>query len=162
MEMESMNKASEEWAKHDLICVHIPVLLSLWHERLGHLSKAGINPKLSFSDYHSFASIVEMPWESSALDLVYSDISGLMPHRSLSGALYFITFIDEVTPKLWAYSTRTKDRVLFIFKEWLTMVENQMDRKFKFQGSKKKGEYKLDEFVRFYIKHGVQREYMVP
>jgi 5'-3' exoribonuclease 2 len=72
-----------------------------------------------------------VPRESSLLDLVHSDICGPMPHQSLSGASYFVTFIDNATRKVWAYPTRTKDCVFTIFKDWLAMVENQTDRKLK-------------------------------
>jgi 5'-3' exoribonuclease 2 len=72
-----------------------------------------------------------VPRESSPLDLVHSNVCGPMPHQSPSGASYFVTFIDDATRKVWAYLTRTKDRVFTIFKEWLAMVENQTDRKLK-------------------------------
>jgi hypothetical protein len=129
--------------------VDIPVS-SLWHGRLGHLSKASIMhlsksgyiPKLSFSD-HQFCEhcqygkqvtarhLISTPRESRPLDLVHLDICGPMPHKSLSGALYFFTFIDDATWKVWAYLTRTKDRVFMIFKDWLAMVKNLTDRKLK-------------------------------
>jgi hypothetical protein len=54
--------------------------------------------------------------------LVHSDICGPMPHQSLGVASYFVTFINDATWKVWAYPTRTKDRVFTIFKDWLTMV----------------------------------------
>jgi hypothetical protein len=115
---------------------------SLWHGRLGHLSKTGYIPKLSFFD-HQFCEHCQygkqvaathptsMLRESSPLDLVHSDICGPIPHQSLSGASYFVTFIDDATRKVWAYPTRTKDRVFTIFKDWLAMVENQTDQKLK-------------------------------
>jgi 5'-3' exoribonuclease 2 len=133
----------------DLFVVDI-LVSSLWHGRLGHLSKTGIThlskagyiPKLSFSD-HQFcehcqydkqvatAHPISAPRESSPLVLVHLDICGPMPHQSLGGASYFVTFIDDATRKVWAYLIRTKDRVFTIFKEWLAMVENQTDRKLK-------------------------------
>jgi hypothetical protein len=72
-----------------------------------------------------------VPRESSLLDLVHSDICGPIPHQSLGRASYFVTFIDDATRKVWAYPTQTKDRVFTIFKDWVTMVENQADRKLK-------------------------------
>jgi hypothetical protein len=110
----------------DLFVVDIPVS-SLWHGRLGHLSKAGISflskagyiPKLSLSD-HQFCEHCQygkqvttphptsVPRESSPLNLVYSDICGLMPHQSLGGALYFVTFINDATRKVWALSYSDK------------------------------------------------------
>jgi hypothetical protein len=111
----------------DLFVVDIPVS-SLWHGRLaGHLSKTGITylskagyiPKLSFSDYQfcehcqygkqvATAHPTKAPRESSPLDLVYSDICGPMPHQSLDGASYVVTFIDDATRKVWAYPTGRK------------------------------------------------------
>jgi hypothetical protein len=97
-----------------------------------------------------------VPRELSPLDLVRSDICGPMPHQSLGGASYFVTFIDNATIKVWAYSTRTKDRVFMIFKEWLAMVKNQTDRKLKSLRSDNGGEYKSNEFVQFYQEHGIR------
>ena len=48
-----------------------------------------------------------------------------MPHQSLGGVSYFMTFIDDSTRKVWAYTIRTKDRVFTVFKEWLALVENR-------------------------------------
>jgi transposase InsO family protein len=85
-----------------------------------------------------------------------------MSHQSLRGVSYFVTFIDDATRKVWAYSTRTKDRVFTIFKEWLAMVENQTDRKLKSLRSNNGGEYKSDEFVQFCREHGIRREFLAP
>jgi hypothetical protein len=92
-----------------------------------YLSKAGYIPKLSFSD-HQFSEHCQygkqvaaphptsVPRESSPLDLVNSDVYGPMPHQSLGGASYFVTFIDDATRKVWVYPTWTKDRVFTSFK----------------------------------------------
>ena len=144
------------------------MISSLWHGRLGHLSKAGIThlsrasyiPKLSFLD-HQFCKHCQYgkqvtashpasaPRESSLLDLVHSDVSGPMPHQSLGGASYFISFIDNSTRNVWAYPIRTKIRVFSIFTDWLAMVENQTGRKLKCLRSDNGGEFKSEEFVKF-------------
>jgi transposase InsO family protein len=85
-----------------------------------------------------------------------------MPHQSLSGASYFITFIDDATRKVWAYPTWTKDRVFTIFKDCLAMVENQTDQKLKSLGFDNGGEYKPDEFAQFCREHGIRREFTAP
>jgi hypothetical protein len=72
-----------------------------------------------------------VPRKLSPLDLDHSEICGLMPHQSLGGASYFVTFIDDATRKVWAYPTRTKHRVFTIFKHWLAQVENKTDQKLK-------------------------------
>jgi transposase InsO family protein len=85
-----------------------------------------------------------------------------MPHQSLGGASYFVTFIDDATRKVWAYPTRTKDRVFTIFKDWLAMVENQTDRKLKCLRSDNGGEYKSDQFAQFCRERGIRREFTAP
>ena len=72
-----------------------------------------------------------------------------MPHLSLGGASYFVSFIDDSTRKVWAYPIRTKDRVFSIFTDWLAMVENQTGRKLKCLRSDNGGEFKSEEFVKF-------------
>jgi transposase InsO family protein len=138
-----------------------------------HLSKTGYIPKLSFSDYYfcehcqygkqvAASHLTSPPRVSTPLDLVHSDICGPMLYQSLGGASYFVTFIDDATWKVWAYLTQTKDRVFTIFKEWLAMVENQMDRKLKCLRSDNGGEYKSDEFIQFYRERGIRREFTAP
>lgn len=43
------------------------------------------------------------------LDLIHSDICGLMSTRALSGAEHFVTFIDYHSRKTWIYFLKTKD-----------------------------------------------------
>jgi transposase InsO family protein len=85
-----------------------------------------------------------------------------MPHQSLGGASYFVTFMDDATRKVWAYPTRTKDRVFTIFKDWVAIVENRTDRKLKGLRSDNGGEYKSDEFVQFCRDRGIRREFTAP
>ena len=39
---------------------------------------------------------------------------------------YFITFVDDFTWKVWAYSLRSKDEALTVFSQWLAEVENRI------------------------------------
>ena len=39
---------------------------------------------------------------------VHSDVCGPMPHQSLGGASYFISFINDSTRKVWAYRLEQK------------------------------------------------------
>jgi hypothetical protein len=42
--------------------------------------------------------------------LVHSDFCSPMPQRSIGGASYLITFIDDATRKVRAYLVRSKDK----------------------------------------------------
>ena len=56
---------------------------------------------------------------------MHSDICGPMPTRSLGGAEYYVTFIDDATRKVWAYAIAQKSDVFQVFQKWLALVENQ-------------------------------------
>ena len=59
------------------------------------------------------------------LQLVHSDICGPMNVRARHGATYFITFIDDVSRKVWAYPMARKSATLQVFEKWLALVDNQ-------------------------------------
>jgi transposase InsO family protein len=46
------------------------------------------------------------------------------------------------------------------FMDWLTMVDNKTDRKFKCLQSDNREEYKSNEFVQFYREHTIKQEFM--
>ena len=52
------------------------------------------------------------------LELVHSDVCGPLKVKSFSGALYFVTFIDDCSKKLWVYALKIKDQVLEKFKKF--------------------------------------------
>lgn len=56
------------------------------------------------------------------LALVHSDVCGMMSTASLGGAMYFVTFIDDASRKVWAYPIRKKE---------MSLVENQTGCKLK-------------------------------
>ena len=70
-----------------------------------------------------------------------SDICSSMPERSLGGSRYFITFVDDCTWNVWAYSLRSKDEALTVFSRWLAEVENRTGQRVKTLWSDKGREY---------------------
>lgn len=65
------------------------------------------------------------------LHLIHSDICGLMHVHSISGYLYYITFINEFSRKTWIYYLKHKDEALETFKELKALVESQIGKKIK-------------------------------
>jgi len=115
----------------------------LWHRRLSHISEKGLNclakkdmfPGLKNADLEKCShfmvgkqtrvSFKKHPpsRKSKLLELVHSDVCGPLKVKSFSGALYFVTFIDECSKKLWVYVLKTKDQVLEKLKEFHVLVE---------------------------------------
>ena len=63
--------------------------------------------------------------------MVHSDLCGPMKTKTFGGGLYFITFIDDHSRKLWFYVLKTKDQVLGVFKQFQASVERETGKKLK-------------------------------
>ena len=60
------------------------------------------------------------------LSLVHSDIHGKMGAQSLSGAQYFLTFIDDKTHYVWMHVLKKKFEVFGQFQQWKAQVEESI------------------------------------
>jgi hypothetical protein len=49
------------------------------------------------------------------LDLIHSDVCGLMLVVSIIGSMYYVSFIDDFSRKIWIYFLKTKDEVFSRF-----------------------------------------------
>ena len=65
------------------------------------------------------------------LEVVHSDVCGKLKNKSLSGAEYFLTFIDDKTHFTWVYTLKKKDEVFQKFTEWNVMVERESRHRLK-------------------------------
>ena len=163
--------------------VHTNVDLSeLWHRRYAHLHYRALPalprmvsgiPKLQVE--HDgicrgcvLGKNVRSPYPSSdnrskgILDLVHSDVCGPMAVESMSGCLYFLTFIDDYSRKTWIFPMKAKGEVFSRFKEFKAEVENLTERKIKTLRSDNGGEYTSGDFTDFCKEAGIKREYTVP
>ena len=100
--------------------------------------------------------------DRQSLELIHSDVCGPMPTRSLGGAQYFVTFIDDATCKVWVYAIKSKDQTFSYFQRFLSSVENQSGKKVKALRSDNGGEYISKEFAYFCAKKGIKREFIAP
>lgn len=126
---------------------NIVVDATLWHHRLGHpsikkldcianvlgLSQRNKMPShcaicpLSKQKHFPFISHNNMCTE--AFELLHIDTWGPFSVPSVEGYKYFLTIVDDHTRVTWVYLLRTKDEVLRVFPELITMVETQYKAK---------------------------------
>jgi uncharacterized protein YigE (DUF2233 family) len=92
------------------------------------------------------------------LELIHSDVCGPMPSTSLSGYVYYVSFIDDYPHKTWVYFLKSKDEVLEKFKEFKDLVENLSERKIKILRSDNGGGYTSNEFGSFCRDVEIKRE----
>jgi hypothetical protein len=114
----------------------------------------GKNMKHSFSNSDSRAKGV--------LDIMHSDVCGPMSTASLSGYVYYVSFIDDYSHKTWIYLLKAKNEVFGKFKEFKALVENLTERKIKTLRSDNGGEFTSEEFKEYCKEVGIKRELSTP
>jgi transposase InsO family protein len=96
------------------------------------------------------------------MDLIHSDVCGPISTTSLSGYVYYVSFIDDFSRKTWIYFLKNKYEVFIKFKEFKSLVENLSERKIKVLRSDNGGEFTCGEFKEFYREVGIKRELSTP
>ena len=95
-------------------------------------------------------------------EIVHSDVCGRFDPKSLSGAEYFVTFMDDKSRYIWIYILKNKSEVFKKFPEWKSMVEKSRGEKIKTLCSDNGGEYTSKEFEDYLKKNGIRHERTVP
>jgi hypothetical protein len=123
----------------------------LWHRRYAHINyqeltflKRMVEEILELQSTHegickgcALGNNIKKPFPSSnnrskeILDLIHSDVCGLMLVKSLGGSSYYVIFIDDYSRKTWIYLLNTKDEVFNKFQEFKSEIENLTNKKIK-------------------------------
>jgi transposase InsO family protein len=96
------------------------------------------------------------------LEFIHLDVCGPMPSTSISGYVYYVSFIDDYSRKTWVYFLKSKDEVFGKFKEFKALIENLYERNIKILRSDNGGEYTSKEFIKFCKDVGIKRELTTP
>lgn len=75
------------------------------------LEQEGVCPRCAEGKLKRGAFPSSQSKTSDILQLVHSDISGMMPVNSLGGYSYYLTFTDDYSRKTWIYFLKKKDEV---------------------------------------------------
>jgi hypothetical protein len=147
-------------------------LCKLWYKRMGHLHQKVLptnRPDFSIEQQGvcivcKHAKVVFPSSEHKSkeiLDLVYLDVCGPMSVASITGSMYYVSFIVDFSRKTWIYILKTKDEVFSMFREFKALVENQTRKKIKVLRSNNGGEYTSKEFEGFCKEVEIKREMVV-
>ncbi|GJX10003.1 retrovirus-related pol polyprotein from transposon TNT 1-94 [Tanacetum coccineum] len=155
-------------------------LAQVWHKRLGHMSKAGLQVlekqglfgkkslgKLDFCENcvlgksHRVSFGVGRHTTQGVIDYVYSDLWGPSQVESLGGKRYFLSIVDDYSMRVWAYILRFKHEAFGKFKEWKQLVENQTGRTIKKLRTDNGLEFCNWEFEQLCIESGIARHLTV-
>ena len=83
---------------------------------------------------------------AAKLELIHTDVWGSSPVTSFGGSRYYVTFINNLSRKVWIYFLKNKSDVYDAFKKWRAMVENKTNLKVKYLQFDNRGEYEDAEF----------------
>ena len=135
------------------VVIDIPELQAN-HEGVCKGCAQGKNAKSSFPSSDNKAKGI--------LDIVHSDMCGPMTTTSLSGYVYYVSFIDDYSRKTWIYFLKGKKEVFNKFKEFKALVENLSEKKINIFRSDNSVEFTSGEFKTFCKEVGIKREFSTP
>ena len=91
------------------------------------------------------------------LELMHSDVFGLVKVPSLGKSMYYVSFIDDFSRNTWIYFLKKKFEVFDRFKEFKALVETQTKKKIKVLRTNNGGEFCSKEFEELCKKCGITR-----
>jgi transposase InsO family protein len=83
------------------------------------------------------------------LDLIHSIVFGPIKFPSISKVLYYISFIDDYSRRIWIYFLITESDVFNGFKELKSLLENQIGKKIKLLSTDNGDDFFPTEFDKF-------------
>jgi hypothetical protein len=155
----------------------------LWHRRMGHihfdnlvkvskneivremppitkptntLCKNCLQGKQTKSRFKSKEYSMKRP-----LEIVHTDLVGPTTTKGLKGEKYFMLLVDDYTRMTVVCFLRNKSEDFENFKVYKELVENEIDSKIKCLRSDNGGEFTSKEFMDYYSKHGIKREFSI-
>ncbi|RDX73620.1 hypothetical protein CR513_46744, partial [Mucuna pruriens] len=152
----------------------------VWHSCYGHLSYSGLKTLLehdmvkglpTFKSPTQFCEHClkgkhqrdlfpqQSNWYASQLlQLIHFDICGPINPTSYGNKRYILTFIDDLSRKVWVYFLVEKGEALDVFKKFKALVEKQVGVSIQILHTDRGGEYTSKEFVEFLNEQGIQRQ----
>lgn len=148
--------------------------LQVWHERMGHQSKAHVKEiltskgieisstnKTEYCDGCSFGkcqrtNFREMSKATKKGELIVTDVCGPMEEPSWSGYRFFVTFKDDFTQYRKVYFIRHKNEVAACFEQYIKSAHTQTGNMIKTIMSDNGTEYTDQAFVEIAKKNGIE------
>src|SRR4051812_6217014 len=87
---------------------------------------------------------------------------GASRRKSLGGASYMLTIIDDYSRKVWPYFLKHKYEAFSPFKEWKIMIEIQTEKKVKILRTDNGMEFCSKQFKNYCKSEGIVRHYTIP
>ncbi|GJU09225.1 putative ribonuclease H-like domain-containing protein [Tanacetum coccineum] len=154
-----------------------------WHRRMGHVNYKNMNrlvkgnlvrglpPKLFKNDHTcvacckgkqhkaSYKAITAVSSISEPLQLLHMDLFGPTSIRSIDHKYYCLVITDDYSRFCWVFFLEHKDETYPILKDFINLVENQLNKKLKAIRCDNGTEFKNGKLIKLCGEKGIKRDY---
>ncbi|GJY36118.1 putative ribonuclease H-like domain-containing protein [Tanacetum coccineum] len=154
-----------------------------WYRRMGHVNYKNMNrlvkgnlvrglpPKLFKNDHTcvacckgkqhkaSYKAITAVSSISEPLQLLHMDLFGPTSIRSIDHKYYCLVIIDDYNRFCWVFFLEHKDETYSILKDFINLVENQLNKKVKAIRCDNGTEFKNAHIIELCGSKGIKRDY---
>ncbi|GJX12280.1 putative ribonuclease H-like domain-containing protein [Tanacetum coccineum] len=154
-----------------------------WHRRIGHVNYKNMNklvkdnivrglPLKLFKNDHTcvacckgkqykatYKAITVVGSISKHLQLLYMDLFGPTFIRSIDHKYYCLVITDDYSRFCWVFFLETKDETYPILKDFISLIENQLNKKVKAIRCDNSTEFKNENLIELYREKGIKRDY---
>ncbi|GJZ62896.1 putative ribonuclease H-like domain-containing protein, partial [Tanacetum coccineum] len=154
-----------------------------WHRRMGHVNYKNMNrlvkgnlvrglpPKLFKNDHTcvacckgkqhkaSYKAITAVSSISEPLQLLHMDLFGPTSIRSIDHKYYCLVITDDYSRFCWVFFLEHKDETYPILKDFINLVENQLNKKVKAIRCDNGTEFKNAHIIELCGSKGIKRDY---
>nr|GEX99178.1 hypothetical protein [Tanacetum cinerariifolium] len=96
---------------------------------------------------------------SEPLKLLHMDHFGPTSIRSIDHKYYSLVVTDDFSRFSWAFFLETKDETFYILKDFIALIENQLNKKVKAIRCDKGTEFQNAKLIALYEEKGIKRDY---
>lgn len=146
----------------------------LLHSRLGHPGPrpfAKVFPgciPLAICDPCIMAKHHRLPYKGKfkvageRLELIHSDLSGIITPQSLGGSQYYFKITDSYSSYKFVYLLQSKSQTFSTFTQFKTLVETQTNLRIRAMVNDNGGKYTSTAFAEFVKEHGIRMHLTAP
>ncbi|GJT96235.1 putative ribonuclease H-like domain-containing protein [Tanacetum coccineum] len=110
----------------------------------------------------SYKHISAVRFITDTLQLLHMDLFGPTNIRSIDQKYYSLVVTDDFSRFSWTFFLSTKDETFYVLKEFITLIENQLNKKVKGIRCDNGTEFKNAKLIELCGEKGIKRDYSNP
>nr|GEW66618.1 retrovirus-related Pol polyprotein from transposon TNT 1-94 [Tanacetum cinerariifolium] len=122
-------------------------------------SMTGNKDKLDDFVQASYKAISAVRTISEPLQLLHMDLFGPTSIRSIDHKYYSLVVTDDFSRFCWAFFMGTKDETFYILKDFIALIENQLNKKVKAIRCDNRTEFRNAKLIALCGEKGIKRDY---